>query len=1605
MVGWIRGSEPEFAWKESGKHLGKTTPVHPTEIRTSISPSSAVELNTTSALANYAIEAAADTDTSRLLLTRPHPSFLLYSPKPLTLFDMVLPLFLPKGSPHVESLMVDSIRRVVVMGRFGGSWGMPPGSGSVQHTSSFPQEHKPQANRPVATTRQRQGPDNAALMKSDRDGEESSGFLQMAPGQTERGRAPPFYPLLQLRLIPERSERKPAEPHGGVLDRWNICSPEEEPLVLQQFLRFGETRAITQQLLLAQPELPNSTTITASSSDIRNFTPTTSSSVASHLHQLRIDSDIKKFIEKSTGRVAPSATSKQDFQSDVVKSLQQQYQSLHHQMPSHRSHKGRTPLSPTRRPSPPNSTPIPTTVSHQHQHHHQHPAHLGSHLPPTSSHQPAHTPLPPTRPPPPPPMSPLQKQPPLSFMKLPPVPSTASSTMNGPSITTSPNSISSSPLSVSPLNRLQSMQPFDFRKIGGGFPGSLPTGPRGSPEMQHHVRRRVSENSDVSPPGLMNLSLTSPTSLCLPPPPPPPPPTSTTICPPVSFSHSAAMAAAVSAGPLPTSNIVASSLPSLISSVTSQGRKSPSLMGSVVDFGGGSSDFGSSDDDDEENSHSALNLSRDAKSLQHQHTLGRPRQQQPHHPHHIRKAMTPMKRQWGSGIEMPLNLGTQLINPATGKKRVQCNVCLKTFCDKGALKIHFSAVHLREMHKCTVEGCNMMFSSRRSRNRHSANPNPKLHSPHLRRKISPHDGRSAQTHHLLIPPPAGLSLSAAAAAALNPLSFGPFPLITPQQELRHQASALSASMDHKQSLDLSMHRYDNPRRLDLSNNTTSSDDGAMMTSSVNSQPLEYDNDDGYDDDDVGIVVDGGLDDDDEPDVGEENGGDTADKDDLDRNCGSTVKRVKLSESDIDDITSNIDSNEDSVSVVDTQSVKEDNGVECSASFLSKGVRKRKNQNPTRCAVPMMMDHSDLMTDEDSSNDVVFSAPTPEENIRDVSLAAQQHLEQQYQIQQLQKQHYDLLQQKQEQESTKQQEFQEQYNNLQTQKDEPTHLRDEKKQENVKSKNDEINLIDDKFRNGSNMNNSDVVSVKNENDHSNITTVKLEDDCNENILENNQNNESERLKNDEKPPNEIQSEKIDKIPPNAPKNDEVGVQRAETPIIPAQDVKTEKINNDKSDVDEEMNGEDEKNRAPSSAGSHNSDESLDSSSALRHLESLSHGHFGDLLMSRAGLNLSGLNSHQQTPSPLIGNHQFQPLGFMMGTGPSSPTRSQGSSDTSNEPDSPSEENSQSMFFTDAGFIGNMDVPIDKDNPRRCTACGKIFQNHFGVKTHFQNVHLKLMHKCTVDGCNAAFPSKRSRDRHSANLNLHRKLLSTSSDKGGAGLFLDKSPFVSLAASPLHGEFLARLYAESQSLPIGLETFKNLSHPQIGVPPPPGSLAEQIMLNGDRLPPPHPSLLMPPLGSLAGFPGLNSFGHLTAPTLTGGLNGTAISDRKGRSSGSNSPKSPMSPSGDNISSPSTPINAKLSLVYCVEEDMPAADQEGYLACSFCMKTFSDLVGLKEHYENTHLAEMYRCTVPACDKVFSSRSKRNLHSENESLHSRISLSTSSSSETNNNNNNGFS
>lgn len=85
-----------------------------------------------------------------------------------------------------------------------------------------------------------------------------------------------------------------------------------------------------------------------------------------------------------------------------------------------------------------------------------------------------------------------------------------------------------------------------------------------------------------------------------------------------------------------------------------------------------------------------------------------------------------LDRSTGSIGKVP---GSTVGSVSLKKGRVFCTACEKTFYDKGTLKIHYNAVHLKIKYMCTIDGCNMMFSSLRSRNRHSANPNPRLHMP------------------------------------------------------------------------------------------------------------------------------------------------------------------------------------------------------------------------------------------------------------------------------------------------------------------------------------------------------------------------------------------------------------------------------------------------------------------------------------------------------------------------------------------------------------------------------------------------------------------------------------------------------------------------------------------------------------------------------------------------------------------------------------------------------------------------------------------------------------------------------------------------------------
>lgn len=228
-------------------------------------------------------------------------------------------------------------------------------------------------------------------------------------------------------------------------------------------------------------------------------------------------------------------------------------------------------------------------------------------------------------------------------------------------------------------------------------------------------------------------------------------------------------------------------------------------------------------------------------------------------------------------------------------------------------------------------------------------------------------------------------------------------------------------------------------------------------------------------------------------------------------------------------------------------------------------------------------------------------------------------------------------------------------------------------------------------------------------------------------------------------------------------------------------------------------------------------------ALRRLENLSQSHLSELLQQRQNL-LAAAGASPQYPD----------LRMMMDNAPLSPARSHASSLEENEIENYQEDSEESLPVYDPyensengtgpqATSTTSNSISDKDQPIKCGACRKVFHNHFGVKTHYENAHLKLLHKCNIDGCNAAFPSKRSRDRHSSNLNLHRKLLSTSNDQQqqqhhhnrmdeGESKPLSSSAYSNpMASNPLQSELLARLYAESQGVPLNLEALKQLPAP--------------------------------------------------------------------------------------------------------------------------------------------------------------------------------------------------
>lgn len=1057
-----------------------------------------------------------------------------------------------------------------------------------------------------------------------------------------------------------------------------MASREEEPLILQQFLRFGETKAIAQHLLLQE------------SGERAEFI----------IQPPRTESDIKKFIEKTSKSAAVGPLLK------------------------------------------------------------QHSSHIYSHM-----------------------ASPMPSLP-LSGSKHSFRHSSVSSTQSMSPTVSSPVNCTS-PLSLSPLNKLQNMQPYDYRQD------------KTSPE--------TSKNETPEKPSYSyNMgSLVSPTSV-----------------PSISMSTSS------------------------LSSVSNAANHSSTYTTASSERSGNEGVYCSDDDDDLTNS--AINLTRSTLSTGFMDSVFAAKKVR-----HLRKSANPMKRRWN-----PTLLATLSTNPATGKKRVQCHVCYKTFCDKGALKIHFSAVHLREMHKCTVEGCNMMFSSRRSRNRHSANPNPKLHSPNYRRKINPHDGRAAN----------------------------PYPIIPPSGIIDFTNGIMPYPPNHQDC-----------------DSSSASEGGQKVTVRPTSSPLDHRSDfkpvgDTHDrlshqEDDGPLPLTKKL-------RMHHDAGDNCGEEGMDLSMKDERRVVENNIDTNKDISPISESEKHSVnlSTVKKEHNEEDKSVEKSKSDLkcsttanepeslvvdkdrlpssTKGVRKRKSLNPTKCTTASDEDLQYVSTD-DSSSDTY-----------------------------------------------------------------------------IDQDNDENGLLDSK---------SDLMSSDGSDSMNDLDDVD----------DNNSDNDKERKEHSDKRQSKTST------PPTS-----VVVTAANTS---SERKCAEYLNNSHSERYNGFSVSDLERMRHELSGNQIKDNEDISENPLRHLESLSLGAFTNMMNLN---NRTGFINHTSSVSSGVSFHA-PGLGLASVTTTTAPHRVESpaaerysamisssgghgapppltSSCHLNNSDTENSMSDQQMplppVYRDASMVGSVEIPVDKENPRRCTACGKIFQNHFGVKTHYQNVHLKLMHKCTVEGCNAAFPSKRSRDRHSANLNLHRKLLSTSSDKSAGGYFDKGNAIYPFHPDAYRGDIFSPFYDPS-TLSM---SFADIYHsrlsaegagsPFIGRPPFPH-------LPG-TIPGFHPAFL-PPVTTVANYKNENSVRY----------HHSRNEENSGRNSSVSSISNPSSPGlslrgSPKVSSPSVKL----------EEDL-VPDKDGRFACTLCEKKFHEAVVLQEHYEKCHTQALLQCSKNGCNKVFLSRQSRSIHSD--SLH----------------------
>lgn len=655
---------------------------------------------------------------------------------------------------------------------------------------------------------------------------------------------------------------------------------------------------------------------------------------------------------------------------------------------------------------------------------------------------------------------------------------------------------------------------------------------------------------------------------------------------------------------------------------------------------------------------------------------------------HSRKSSNPMKRRWN-----PVVLSTLVTNPATGKRRVQCHACFKTFCDKGALKIHYSAVHLREMHRCTVEGCTMMFSSRRSRNRHSANPNPKLHSSSLRRKLNPHDGRTSN------PFPSGMLSANPGLLAYSPFNLGPNSANNSDMFDRALDEKVMNQTDITSSSSMGQPSEDCNRDVSLRSSASCSPCPSKEDDDENSNPhdsrkskIEKNNNSGA-----------------------RNGRKIFQHDLLRherRHESASHSRDTRSDNNIDDIRRPGESEPEghNTSANNHHDRQEETSGENTTGGDSGGRRKRKSTKPTKFSATQHSNVSHLVASDD---DIQFSDPDEDNDDGDSSSSLYER-------------------------GSREGRRLSNQNGINCPLSESDDDDDDSLLDHhfLKNRRRDGTVVPDSLKN--------LESIA---EHHLSSTLQPE----KNPFRHDLVKDEVRIKRER----DGVEQNVSKHEGSAESISGGGYERRNMRD-------QEQKHHDKDDHQEQMlpgkqgrnKGEDNMNKLPSSGG-------VD---PLRHLESLSLGHFTNLMNHHSAGSIA---AHEQllakslfTPSSLSfrapalgldpsnflshgGGEAGNPGGILgnMSTslnlqhGSSAAQQGDGGDSRSEEEGggkdgasaggldedqegllSQDDDGDSQPFFRDS--TGMIEVPVDRDNPRRCTACGKIFQNHFGVKTHYQ-----------------------------------------------------------------------------------------------------------------------------------------------------------------------------------------------------------------------------------------------------------------------------------------------